>query len=249
MTANATAYHHPLRAVVIGAGGGIGGALLSGLENDERVAELFAFARTPERINSSRAETGTVDILDEASVEAAAAKASADGPLDLVIVATGILHRSDGLQPEKSLREISAANMADVFALNAIGPALVAKHFLPTLRRGHKTVLAALSARVGSIGDNRLGGWTSYRASKAALNQVLRTLSIEQARRRPDSIVVGLHPGTVDTDLSKPFQARVPEKQLFTPQVSAQHLLGVIDRLTTSDSGKVFAWDGTPIPW
>ncbi len=249
MTASATAYHQPLRAVVVGAGGGIGGALLSGLENDERVADLFAFARTPERIDSSRAETGRIDILDEASVAAAAARAYEDGPLDLVIVATGILHRSDGLQPEKSLRELSAANMADVFALNTIGPALVAKHFLPTLRRGNKTVFAALSARVGSIGDNRLGGWTSYRASKAALNQVLRTLSIEQARRRPDSIVVGLHPGTVDTGLSKPFQARVPEKQLFTPDTSAEHLLKVIDGLSPGDTGQTFAWDGSPIPW
>ena len=249
MTANATGYHQPLRVVVVGASGGIGGALLSRLDSDERVTNIFAFARDPRRITAANANTGRIDILDETSVAQAAAFASEAGPLDIVIVATGILHRSDDLQPEKSLRDISAGNMADVFAINTIGPTLVAKHFLPALRRGHRTVFAALSARVGSIGDNRLGGWTSYRASKAALNQVIRTLSIEQARRRPESIVVGLHPGTVDTGLSKPFQARVPEKQLFTPDVSAGHLLEVIDGLSPADSGQAFAWDGSPIPW
>ncbi|MEM9404221.1 MAG: SDR family NAD(P)-dependent oxidoreductase [Pseudomonadota bacterium] len=247
MTVNAAGYHDPLRAVVIGAGGGIGGALLTRLESDTRVDAVFGFARDPRRIDTSKAHTGAIDVLDENSIAAAAAQATADGPLDIVIVATGILHR-DTLQPEKSLRELAATSMADVFAVNTIGPALVAKHFLPTLRRGHKTVFAALSARVGSIGDNRLGGWTSYRASKAALNQILKTLSIEQFRRRPESIVVGLHPGTVDTGLSKPFQKRVPDNKLFTPEASAAYLLNVLDELDTKDSGQVFAWDGSPIP-
>ena len=249
MTDTSVSFHTPIRAVVIGASGGVGGALLRRLENDPRVSDLIGFARDPLRIASETALTGQIDILDEGSIEAAASLASSDGPLDLVVVATGILHRDESLRPEKSMRELSAGSMADVLAINTIGPALVAKAFLPRLRRGNKTVFAALSARVGSIADNRLGGWTSYRASKAALNQVLRTLSIEQARRRPEAIVVGLHPGTVDTSLSKPFQARVPAEQLFTTDVSAGHLLKVIDGLTTDDSGQVLAWDGARIPF
>ena len=142
------------------------------------------------------------------------------------------------------MRELDAGKLARVFAINAAGPALVAKHFLPNLRKGSKTAFAALSARVGSIGDNRLGGWYAYRASKAALNMLLKTLSIEQARQRPDSIIVGLHPGTVNTELSSPFTKRTPAAKLFTPEVSAGHLLNVLDGLTPEDSGGVFAWDG-----
>jgi NAD(P)-dependent dehydrogenase (short-subunit alcohol dehydrogenase family) len=126
---------------------------------------------------------------------------------------------------------------------------MVAKHFLPRLRTGHKTVFAALSARVGSISDNRLGGWASYRASKAALNMLLKTLALEHSRRWPDSVIVGLHPGTVDTALSKPFSSRVPAERLFEPSQSARYLLGVIDDLTPTATGGFFAWDGTPIDY
>jgi NAD(P)-dependent dehydrogenase (short-subunit alcohol dehydrogenase family) len=166
-----------------------------------------------------------------------------------VFVATGLLHRDDAVQPEKAMRALSASAMSEVFAVNAVGPALLAKHFLPTLRKNGKTVFAVLSARVGSISDNRLGGWASYRASKAALNMVIKTLSIEQARRRPESVVVSLHPGTVDTALSKPFSASVSENSLFTPQHSVACLFKVIDGLDVADSGGFFAWDGTPIEY
>lgn len=145
------------------------------------------------------------------------------------------------------MRELDRASMTEVFTVNAIGPALIAKHFLPRLRKDHKAVFAALSARVGSIGDNRLGGWTSYRASKAALNMILRTLAIEQRRSAKNSVVAALHPGTVDTGLSKPFQGRVPDSQLFGPHRAALALLGVIEQLTAEDSGGFFAWDGTAI--
>lgn len=127
-------------------------------------------------------------------------------------------------------------------------PALVAKHFLPLLARDRKSVFAALSARVGSISDNQLGGWHAYRASKAALNMLLRTFAIELARRNPRAVCVGLHPGTVDTGLSAPFQANVPEGKLFTPDFAAARLLEVVDRLKPDDSGHVFAWDGQLIP-
>jgi NAD(P)-dependent dehydrogenase (short-subunit alcohol dehydrogenase family) len=149
--------------------------------------------------------------------------------------------------PEKTLRELDAEVMAHVLAINTIGPAMVAKHFLPRMRPGTKSVFAVLSARVGSISDNRLGGWYSYRASKAALNMLLKTLAIEHARRFPASIVAGLHPGTVATPLSAPFQQRVPEGKLFTPDFAAERLLAVIDGLEVSDSGSVFAWDGSRI--
>jgi len=134
------------------------------------------------------------------------------------------------------------------YRINAIGPALVAKHFLPLLTRERKAMFAALSARVGSIEDNQLGGWHAYRASKAALNMLLKTLSIELARQNPTAICVGLHPGTVDTRLSGPFQRGVPEGKLFSPQKSARHLLNVLDTLSPEQSGQIFAWDGQRIP-
>ncbi|MGL4542907.1 MAG: SDR family NAD(P)-dependent oxidoreductase, partial [Polymorphobacter sp.] len=174
----------------------------------------------------------------------AAALAAITAPLDLVIVATGVLHDATR-GPERSLGALDAGWLAHSFAVNASGPALVAQALLPRLRRDRKTAFAALSARVGSIADNRLGGWYSYRASKAALNQLVRTAALEHARRHPLGLCVTLHPGTVDTRLSKPFQRGVPE--LFTAATSARHLLGVLDRLTPADSGGLFAWDGAAI--
>ncbi len=238
--------HAPATAAIIGASGGVGAALLQQVQADEAIEQVYGLSRSPQRA-SGKLETMSIDITNENSVAAAAA--AIDAPLDLVIVATGILHRGDEIRPEKSIRELSADTMQDVFAINAIGPALVAKHFLPKLRRKHKAVFAAISARVGSIGDNRLGGWSSYRASKAALNMLLRNFSIEHGRIRPDSVIVGLHPGTVDTALSKPFQARVPDGKLFSPAQSAAYLLDVIDALTPADSGGVFAWDGQRIEY
>jgi len=234
--------------VVIGASGGIGGALCRRLANDSGVATVHALSRQPAATNDGPIRPFSIDMLDESSIVKAAAHVAEAGPLDLVIVATGILHR-DGLQPEKTLRDLAGDNMLEVFKINTVGPALVAKHFLPRMRREGKSVLAVLSARVGSTEDNRLGGWVSYRASKAALNMTLKTLAIEHARRYPDSVLAALHPGTVDTQLSKPFSSRVASRQLFTTDVSAGHLLRVIDRLSADDSGGFFAWDGNPIPY
>ena len=213
------------RSVVIGATGGIGAAFV----------EALTAART-EVHGLSRADG--LDLTDEASIAAAANRIG--GPLDLVIVATGILGT-----PEKAMRDLSADALARYFAVNATGPALVAKHFLPLLAKDRRAVFAALSARVGSITDNRLGGWYGYRASKAALNMLVRTLAIELARTRPQALCVALHPGTVDTALSKDFQKGVPD--LFTPQRSAAAMLDVLGRLTPADSGGCFAWDGSRI--
>jgi NAD(P)-dependent dehydrogenase (short-subunit alcohol dehydrogenase family) len=240
-------FHPQSRVVVIGASGGIGRALTDMLATDPRVASLHAFSRIPQTGSPDRVKAGQMDITDESSIAAAAEVAAASGPVDLLIVASGILHREPDIQPEKSLRELDPGALMTAFSINAVGPAMIAKHFLQHMRRDHKTVFAALSARVGSISDNRLGGWASYRASKAALNMLLKTISIEQARRSPRSVIAGLHPGTVATNLSSPFTSRVPEGQLFTPGKSAEHLLRVINTLEPADSGGLFAWDGKRI--
>lgn len=247
MTALST-FPADLNVAVAGASGGIGAEFVRQLAADSRVASVYALSRGPVEFPSDKVTPVRIDFGDESSIAAAAERASGH-KLDIVVVATGLLHRGTAVQPEKSLRDIDPDAMMEAFRTNTIGPALVAKHFLPRFRREGKTVFAALSARVGSIGDNRLGGWTSYRASKSALNMVLKTLSVEHARRFPDGIVAALHPGTVDTALSAPFQRRVPEDKLFTPAQSVACLLSVIDGLTAADTGGFFAWDGTPIDY
>ena len=236
-----------LRVAVIGASGGIGAALVQIFAEHQRVATVYALSRTPCAFVSPKVIHGELDVLDEDSIAGCANLAASDVPLDIVIVATGILWSGDSLRPEKNMRELDTAQLAKVFAVNTFGPAIIAKHFLPRLRKGSKTVFAALSARVGSIGDNRLGGWYAYRASKAALNMLLKTLSIEHARLWSQSIVVGLHPGTVDTGLSAPYSKSTPPNKLFSPATSAGHLLDVIDTASVTDSGSVIAWDGKPI--
>ena len=234
-----------MNVAVIGAGGGIGAALADQLAGADHVANLWRTYRQPRPGRNAV----TLDLEDEGSIAAAAAEIGhAARALDLVIVATGILHDADKLQPEKSWRALTAESLATAYRINTVGPALVAKHFLPLLRRDSKAVFAALSARVGSIADNQLGGWYGYRASKAALNMVLRTLAIELARSRPLACCVGLHPGTVDTALSQPFQKGVPTDRLFPATRAARQLLGVIDDVTPAGSGRVFAWDGTLVP-
>ena len=225
-------------AVVVGASGGIGAALVEALVEEGGFDTVHHFSR------SARGDDH-LDLDDEASIAAAARRVAANPPA-LVLVATGLLHEGGHL-PEKAMRDLDAAWLARQFAVNAIGPALVAKHFLPIMPRTGRCVFAALSARVGSIGDNKLGGWYGYRAAKAALNQLIRTAAIEERRRNGRSIVVGLHPGTVDTPLSQPFQANVRPDQLFTPARAAVQLLDVIDGLKAPDSGKVFDWEGKEV--
>lgn len=241
------------RAAVFGASGGIGRAITERLLDSGRFEQVHALSRSPTGIAGPGSRTSVhehaLDFDDPRTIAEAAAAVGKDGPLDFVFVATGILHDGDAIQPEKSMREIDADRLQRVFAINTVGPVLVAKHFLPLMRRKKRTVFAALSARVGSISDNRLGGWISYRSSKAALNMAMKTLSIEHARRRPESIIAALHPGTVQTALSKPFTERVPDEKLFTPDTAAGHLLAVIDGLGAEDTGGFFAWDGKPIPF
>lgn len=225
------------RAIVIGASGGIGGAIANALEEEGVTVSRFARSMT---------DDGHIDLEDEASIIAAAAQIAGGPAPDLVIVATGLLH--DGERgPEKAIDQLDPVWLARNFAVNAIGPTLVAKHLLPLMPRTGRTVFAALSARVGSISDNRMGGWYGYRASKAALNQLIRTLSVEHKRRNDRAIIVGLHPGTVDTPLSRPFQGNVRPGGLFTPDRAAVQLLDVIDGLKAPDTGKLFDWEGKEV--
>lgn len=224
-------------AVILGASGGIGRALcarLSETRSDLRVIGLH------------RNSTPRFDVCEEASIEAAARYCTSMGTIELVVNATGIL-APEAEGPEKSWRAIDPEHMTEVFRVNAIGPALVMKHFLPLLSREDRSVYVNLSARVGSIEDNNLGGWYSYRASKAALNQVVRTASIELSRRNPGAICIALHPGTVATDLSGGFQATGLEVQ--DPATAAARILKVIEGLQPEQTGGFFDHHGKVIPW
>ncbi|MEL7171459.1 MAG: SDR family NAD(P)-dependent oxidoreductase [Pseudomonadota bacterium] len=232
-------------AAVIGASGGIGAAFVRALDAMPAVGRVHALSRSGRAAEGPKVVQGRIDLEDPLSI-AAAAEATGDR-LRLVIVATGLLH--DGaLQPEKTWRDLDAAAFARSFAVNATGPALVAQHFLPRLPRKEPAIFAALSARVGSVSDNKAGGWYAYRASKAALNQLLKCLAIEEARRRKALVIAGLQPGTVATPLSEPFRAFVKEGALFEPDAAAAALLGVLARLTPAQSGRLFDWQGTEFP-
>jgi NAD(P)-dependent dehydrogenase (short-subunit alcohol dehydrogenase family) len=223
-------------AIIIGGSGGIGAAL---------VAELTARGKY-DVLALSRGSNPAIDLLDENSIQtAASALAKTNIAPSLIVVATGILHK-DGRGPEKSLRELDPEWMIENYRLNAVGPALVAKHFLPLMPRRGRICLAVLSARVGSISDNNLGGWHSYRASKAALNMLVRNMSVEWQRKNAEAIIVGLHPGTVETALSAPFKGN-PAHERFTPETAATQLLDVLDALYPAHSGQLIAYDGVVI--
>ena len=224
-------------AVVIGSTGGIGGALTAAVSSDGRYSRVLGFART---------SRPSIDLTDEPSIERAARTLGDLGDLRLVIDATGILS-DERMHPEKALRLLDPADMARSYAINTIGPALLMKHFLPLLPRDGRSVFATLSAKVGSIADNRLGGWFSYRASKAALNQIVRTAAIELARTRPDALCVAVHPGTVDTKLSRGFAKR--GLNVLSTDRAAKDLLDGLDALRPADSGGFFDRHGQAIQW
>lgn len=223
-----------MNTVIVGASGGIGRALAELCE--ERGETVHRLSRRDDGLN----------LADEDSIAAAAATLPIEA-VDRLIVATGMLHDGE-LQPERALKQLDGPSLLRSFAVNAIGPALVLKHFAPRLRRDGRSTAAFLSARVGSTADNRLGGWYGYRASKAALNSLVRSAAIELGRTRPEAIVVALHPGTVDTDMSRPFQANVATGQLITARRSGEALLDVLDCLRPADSGGFFDWKGEAIP-
>ena len=252
----------PLKNVLImGASSGIGLAMaerLAGNPDLETLVLCSRCARSSAQLLSLQAQLAAagkqcrlidVDITDEAKLsEMTNQLKDFVQVFDLIANTVGLLH-SDDVSPEKALEHISLPSMQQVFAVNAYGPILLAQAMMPWLKARRPVVFASLSARVGSIADNRLGGWYSYRASKAAQNQLLKTLAIELSRRNPEAIVLALHPGTTDTGLSRPFQANVAQEKLFTPAFVAEHLLQQITRATPEDSGSFIAWDGQRIAW
>lgn len=223
------------RALVLGASGGIGQAFVQALQAHPRCAAVLALHRRTQP---------ALDLDDEASIAHAAQAVRASGPFHLVVHAAGVLHGA-GFMPEKKLGDLNYAQLEATFRANTLGPALVLRHFTPLLDR-QRSVLALLSAKVGSIGDNRLGGWYSYRASKAALNMLVKTAAIEVARSNPQAVLASLHPGTVNTALSQPFRG----EQIGRAPADAVHdMLAVLEGLQPGDSGGFFAYDGTPLPW
>jgi NAD(P)-dependent dehydrogenase (short-subunit alcohol dehydrogenase family) len=241
-------FGHDINVLVIGASGAIGSAFVGHLSSDPSVSSVLALSRTPVVVGSRKVTTAKIDLTDPASIASAIERAKSFAPLDLVLVASGLLHAGD-VQPEKSLQQLQYPAMSALFATNTIGPSVIMAGLLPLMRRDQKSVFAVISARVGSISDNRLGGWVSYRASKAALNMVIKTFSIELARKNPNSILVALQPGTVDSPLSAPFNSRVPAEKLFSPESAAANLLAVLDRLEPGDTGGFFDWTGTNVPY
>lgn len=235
-------------ALVVGASGGIGAAIAAALDREPRFAIV---------LRSSRGAAGDapgsglpLDLADDASIEAAAEAVRArTEQLDLVLICSGLLHDEElGIRPEKRLGDLRRPALQRQFEINAIGPALLAAALAPLLPRQAPCVWGSLSARVGSIGDNRLGGWYGYRASKAAQNMFTRTLAIELGRRHKGLACVALHPGTVATDLSAPFRS-ADARGVMEPEIAAGHLLDVVNGLGPEDTGGFFAWDGERIPW
>jgi NAD(P)-dependent dehydrogenase (short-subunit alcohol dehydrogenase family) len=245
--------------LIQGASRGIGLELARQLLADPQVSCVFAACRSPETATAltslaarkPRLRVLALDAADEDSIRAAAVAVAATAPrLHLIVNCAGLLHdAATGIAPEKRLTDVRPDALATSFAVNAFGPLLVAKHFEALLAHKERAVFASISARVGSIGDNRLGGWYAYRGAKAAQNMFTKTLSIEWARSRRNVICVALHPGTTDTDLSRPFQANVAPEKLFSSERTVRQLLAVIDGLQPEDTGRFLGWDGAEIPW
>ncbi|HIK44998.1 MAG TPA: SDR family NAD(P)-dependent oxidoreductase [Leptolyngbyaceae cyanobacterium M65_K2018_010] len=244
-------------ALIVGASQGIGLGFVQQLAADPRFQRVYGTYRHPDRASRLLALAppgGSVtplpmDVTDEESMAQAIATIQAQTPrLHLVVYCVGLLHEGD-FQPEKSVRQLTSDNLIRSFQVNAIGAALLAKQVLPLLKHDRPSVLAAISAKVGSIGDNRLGGWYGYRASKAALNMLIKTASLEYARKSPNTILVLLHQGTTDTRLSQPFQRGVPAEKLFSVDRTVAQLMAVIQGLEPTDSGEFLNWDGCRLPW
>lgn len=234
----------PRRAAIFGASGGIGAAVARVLA--DRGVPVLGGSRRGAVPRHHLVTPFAFDLTDEASIAAAAAQMADDVP-DLVLVATGALTLDDGTAPEKGFKALDAAAMAKALAVNTIGPALIAKHVLPLMPRDGRWTFAALSARVGSVSDNRLGGWHSYRAGKAALNMLVKNFAIEMARTHSQGTVLALHPGTVDTALSAPFQKGLPEGQLRKRREAAVAMVEVLLATTPAQSGALLGWDGQEI--
>lgn len=236
-------------ALVTGASGGIGDAVVETLLASPRPGRVIGVSRHHCRHADDRFESLCLDLGRQEALDDLGDRMNAS-PLHLVFNAIGVLHdESRGIGPEKKFDDLEAEAMAYLFHINAITPALLLKALQGSLKGNHPAIFASLSARVGSIGDNHLGGWYSYRASKAAHNMLIKTAAIELRRLNPSAMAISLHPGTTDTRLSLPFQARVPEEKLFTPAYVAERLLNVLGNRTTGDSGGFYDWADETVAW
>ena len=230
---------------IIGSSGAIGRAFLDAYIADKDISNIYSISRTEVKSNDKRIIHINIDVTDEVSVKAAASKIE-ENRLDRLIVATGVLH-TKSFGPEKSIKDIKIENFVKIFSVNTFGPALIGKYFLPLMTKDQKSIVAFLSARVGSISENKLGGWYAYRASKSALNQIIKNFSIEAKRTNSSGIIIGLQPGTVKSKLSEPFQKNVKKGKLFLPEDSVDNLIKVIENVMQNDSGKIFDWEGEEI--
>ncbi len=235
-----------MNIAIIGASGAIGQAFVKHYLQNKQVKQLYLFSKSKIEINDSRTIYNYINIEDEDSIEKSASIVPDGVYLDAIIVATGILQTKDIL-PEKSLKDLSANKFLKLYLVNTIGPALIAKYFISKLNNYNQTIFAILSARVGSISDNQLGGWYSYRCSKAALNMLIKNIAIEVKRKNPMAIIVGLHPGTVNSKLSEQFTSNVSSNKIFTADYSVAKMTEIISNLTFQDSGKLITWDGKVI--
>ncbi|NJL87715.1 MAG: SDR family NAD(P)-dependent oxidoreductase [Leptolyngbyaceae cyanobacterium SM1_1_3] len=246
-----------VNALVVGASQGIGLGFVNQLLAQPQVTTLYATYRQPETAaallnlaeQSDRLRLLQIDVTQENQLIAGIQQIRQQTPqLHWVINCVGILHEGD-LQPEKALRQIDPEQLLRYFQVNSLPAILLAKHLMPLLQHGDRSLFAAISAKIGSIEDNRLGGWYGYRASKAALNMLMKTAAIEYSRKSPKTILTVLHPGTTDTKLSQPFQRQVPPEKLFSVERTVTQLVKVMTHLSEADSGRFFSWDGSPIPW
>lgn len=230
---------------IVGSSGSIGNQFLTIFSNSEFTENVYSLSRTPIISSHSKIKHMSIDYSDENSI--ITAKESIINELDLIIICTGALH-SKAYFPEKALTEYTTEKAQFFYLTNTIGPSLIMKHLWPLLSKKSLSICASICARIGSIEDNKLGGWYSYRASKAALMMMIKSLSIEIKRRNKNAICVGLHPGTVDSHLSKPFQKHIKAEKLFSPEQSVDYLLTTFSQLNHNDTGYQFSYDGTRIP-
>ncbi len=245
-------------ALIVGATQGIGLEFVRQFLKNGQIAQVFATYRSRQTADDLFAIAAqhpeklhciAMDVTDESQIVSGLEKVKQIAPqLHLVVNCVGLLH-NDEQQPEKALRQLNADNLLNYFHINSIGPALLAKNLMPLFKHKEPALFATISAKVGSIGDNRLGGWYGYRASKAALNMFLKTAAIEYGRRHPNTTIILLHPGTTDTQLSKPFQRNVPPEKLFSTKRTVDQLIDVMASVTPQDSGEFFSWDGSRLPW
>ena len=230
---------------IIGTTGSIGKAFLEYYLSDDNTDKVYSISRSRNGIEDRKIIDLNLNFTDENDYHTLSSSIPKDS-LDRVIIASGVLHDGD-LQPEKTISSLDFDNFQKVFNVNTFAPALLLKVFFPLIKRNSDALIGVLSARVGSISDNRIGGWYAYRASKAALNMIIKTAAIELERRDKTAKIIGLHPGTVDTNLSKPFQGGTPKEKIFAPKQSIDYLTKVIDSSTPQDTGKIFDWQGKEI--